>query len=99
MRFLLDDEDLRSIQASEEIFRKARRDRRRIYLGYAADFRRESRRLLRLRLRQIASRSEWEALLPLLGGSLRHVSISAGFYAAWTAHGLGLKMAKGITAR
>ena len=99
MRFLLDDEDLRAVDPGQEIFRKARRERRRIYLAYATEFRRESRQLLRLRLRQIAGRSEWEALLPLMRGSLRHLSISAGFYAAWMAHGLGLKMARGITAR
>jgi len=94
MRFLLDDEDLMSVPLTPGIFKVMRRARRRIYLGYVRDFRHESTQLLRLRLRQIASRSEWESLLPLLGAAMRHVWLVVGFYAAWLGHGLRIAPAK-----
>lgn len=99
MRFLLDDEDLRSVPLSADVFKIMRRARRRIYLGYVRDFRRESTQLLRLRLRQISGRGDWESLSPLLRSATRHVWILAGFYAAWAGHGLGYAPAKGLAQR
>ena len=96
MIFLLDDEDTRSINPPPAIFRRLRRDRRRIFRMYAAEFRRESVQVIERRLAAIGRNNEWDELGPALARAGKLFRIWLSFYRAWAVHGLHLQSARAI---
>jgi hypothetical protein len=96
MQLLLDDRDILSISPPHRVFRRLRRDRRRIYRMYAAEFRRDAVAVTRQRLKLIAAASDWEDLRPALLTVANHGITWAGFQCAWLLHGLHIGDAAAI---
>lgn len=88
MQLLLDDRDILSISPRRGVFRRLRRDRRRIYRMYAAEFRRDAVAVTRERLKLIAAASDWDDLRPALSTAASHAVTWAGFQCAWLLHAL-----------
>jgi hypothetical protein len=88
MQLLLDDRDILSISPAPPIYRRLRRDRRRIYRMYAQEFRRDAVAVTRQRLSHIAAASDWDDLRPALLNAATHAFTWAGFHCAWLMHGL-----------
>src|SRR5262249_1363859 len=88
MIFLLDDRDASSLDSPPQIFKRLRRDRRRIFRMYAAEFRRQSAAVIRDRLEAIGRNGEWDELGPTAAKPARLVAICCNFYYAWAIHGL-----------
>jgi len=96
MQRLLDDRDILSISPPRHVFRRLRRDRRRIYRRYAAEFRRDAVAVTRQRLKLLAAASDWEDLRPALSTAATHAATWAGFHGAWLLHGLHIGPAAAI---
>lgn len=88
MQALLDDGEILAIHPSATCFAKLRRAHRRIYLMYAAEFRRDARAVVRARLTDVNARAAWPELGPALRLACKLATICGGFYVVWCAHGL-----------
>jgi hypothetical protein len=96
MQLLLDDRDILSISPAPRTYRRLRRDRRRIYRMYAAEFRRDAIQITRERLSHIAAASDWDDLRPTLLNAATHAFTWTGFHCAWLLHGLHIGDATNI---
>ncbi len=63
---------------------------------YAAEFRRESIRVIEQRLAAIGRNGEWDDLGPALARAGKLAGIWLSFYKAWALHGLHLQNAPAI---
>jgi hypothetical protein len=88
MQALLDDGEILAIHPSDKCFVTLRRAHRRIYLMYVAEFRRDSRAVVRARLTDVNARAAWPELGSAVGLACKLATICGGFYLVWCAHGL-----------
>lgn len=96
MLLLLDDRDILSISPPRNVFRRLRRNRRRIYRMYAAEFLRDAVAVTRDRLRLVAATSDWDDFRPALSSAASHALTWAGFQCAWLLHGLHVGAAAAV---
>ena len=90
MQRLLDDADIRSVQPSPRVFRKLRRERRRIYLMYVREFRVQALAALRDRFALIGRNDQWDQLAPALERAGEYFAIWINLHLAWLSHGVGV---------